>query len=164
MATKKQAKSSGAKRGASKGKPGRPSSFNPALIPAIRLLCEKGATDKELAVAFGVTERTITNWKQERPEFFSVLKEAKAEADAEVERSLYERATGYSHEAVKMHVVDGQVVQTTYTEHYPPDATSMIFWLKNRKPAEWRDKTEVDLTVSDRAEVMKAARERAAKR
>lgn len=137
-------KRSGAKKtGASKG--GRPSSFNPALIPAIRLLCEKGATDEELAVAFGVTVQTIYNWKQTKPEFFEVVKDAKAEADDAVERSLYERATGYSHEAVKIHVLkDGQVVQVPYREHYPPDPTSMIFWLKNRRRDLWRDKQDVE--------------------
>jgi hypothetical protein len=26
-----------------------------------------------------------------------------------------------------------------------PDTTSIIFWLKNRKPEEWRDKTTTEL-------------------
>ena len=26
-----------------------------------------------------------------------------------------------------------------YREHVSPDVTACIFWLKNRKPAEWRD-------------------------
>jgi hypothetical protein len=57
--------------------------------------------------------------------------------------------------------VEGAVVETPYTEHYPPDATSMIFWLKNRKPEQWRDKQDVDVTITDRAAALKAARERA---
>lgn len=33
-------------------------------------------------------------------------------------------------------------------KHIVPDTTAQIFWLKNRKPAEWRDKTEVNVTQS----------------
>ena len=29
-----------------------------------------------------------------------------------------------------------------FIEHFPPDPTSMIFWLKNRQPDKWRDKRE----------------------
>ena len=32
----------------------------------------------------------------------------------------------------------------TYTERMSPDTTACIFWLKNRKPEEWRDKTQVE--------------------
>jgi hypothetical protein len=31
-------------------------------------------------------------------------------------------------------------------KHYPPDPTSMIFWLKNRQPQKWRDKHDLDIT------------------
>lgn len=34
-----------------------------------------------------------------------------------------------------------------YIEHYPPDTTAAIFWLKNRQPAKWRDKKEVENLV-----------------
>jgi hypothetical protein len=31
-----------------------------------------------------------------------------------------------------------------YREHVPPDVTAQIFWLKNRKPREWRDVQNVE--------------------
>ena len=34
-------------------------------------------------------------------------------------------------------------MKVPYTEHVPPDTTAMIFWLKNRRPEQWRDKREV---------------------
>ena len=34
-----------------------------------------------------------------------------------------------------------------YTEHYPPDPTSMCFWLKNRRPDRWRDVQNIDHAV-----------------
>lgn len=33
--------------------------------------------------------------------------------------------------------------QTPLTKHYPPDTTACIFWLKNQKPKEWHDRTEL---------------------
>ena len=41
-------------------------------------------------------------------------------------------------------VPSGEIVQTQIRKYYPPDTTAGIFWLKNRKPAEWRDKQEVE--------------------
>ena len=52
-----------------------------------------------------------------------------------VERSLYERANGYSYDAVKIFMPAGakKPVYAPYIEHVPPDVTAAIFWLKNRR-------------------------------
>jgi hypothetical protein len=65
-----------------------------------------------------------------------------------VKRSLYQKAVGYSHESVKIYAdpKTGDVVQVPYIEHFPPDTTAGIFWLKNRKPKEWKDKLDHELT------------------
>ena len=82
--------------------------------------------------------------------FSESLKDGKDERDERVEKSLLERATGYSHEAVKIFCdKDGHITEAPYTERYPPDPTSMIFWLKNRQPQKWRDKQEHELTGKD---------------
>lgn len=107
------------------------------------ILCTKGFTDKELAAFYKVSEVTINNWKKDE-QFSLVLKEGKLLADSKVERALFERACGYKHKAVKMFCSEGSIVEGEYEEHYPPDPTSMIFWLKNRKPGEWKDKQEVE--------------------
>ena len=61
-------------------------------------------------------------------------------------RSLYERANGYSHDALKIFMPAGakQPVVVHYVEHMPPDVTAGIFWLKNRDPENWRDVQNVD--------------------
>ena len=123
---------------------GRPSKYKEEFPEQARKLCLLGATDKDLARFFGVTESTLNEWKKVHPEFSESLKAGKELADAVVAESLFNRAKGYSHEAVKILVVGGQVERVPYTEHYPPDATSMIFWLKNRRPDLWRDKPEPD--------------------
>jgi hypothetical protein len=62
---------------------------------------------------------------------------------------LYKRACGYEHPEDDIKNYMGEIIITPTIKHYPPDATSGIFWLKNRRPKEWRDKQEVDLSNSD---------------
>ena len=47
------------------------------------------------------------------------------------------------HEDTDIRVVNGEIVITPIVKYYPPNATSLIFWLKNRQSAKWRDKTEI---------------------
>ena len=70
----------------------------------------------------------------------------KAEADKRVERSLYERANGYSYDAVKIFMPAGakKPVYAPYLEHVPPDVTAGIFCLKNRDPEHWRDAWQLE--------------------
>ena len=121
----------------------RPSKFKPEFVDQVRKLCQLGATDKEIAEFFDVSERTINTWKLESDEFLQALKSGKESSDARVERSLHHRAVGYSYPAVKIFQFQGAPVEVPYVEHVPPDTTACIFWLKNRKQAEWRDKQEL---------------------
>lgn len=122
----------------------RPSKYKPEYADQAAKLCKLGATDAQLADFFGVAVSTINLWKVQHAEFSESIKVPKAEADERVEQSLYRRALGYEHDEVDIRVIDGQVVMTDIRKHYPPDATAMIFWLKNRKPGEWRDKQDVE--------------------
>ncbi len=121
---------------------GRPSKFKPEFIKQAKKLCQLGATDRELADFFGVAESTLHLWKLEHPEFSESLKAGKDVADDRVERSLYQRACGYSHPDVHITSYEGDVTITPIIKHYPPDATSGIFWLKNRRKEDWRDKID----------------------
>ena len=123
---------------------GRPSEFRPEYIAQAQIMCSAGATDSDLAEEFGVTTQTVRNWRLRYPEFFAAIKLSKDVADQEVERSLYARAKGYTFNSEKIFCKDGQVTRVACVEHVPPDPTSMIFWLKNRKPAEWRDKHDIE--------------------
>lgn len=132
-------------------KTGRPSLYNPEEHPrAARMLTGNGKTLADLAEEFGVARSTIEEWMAAHPEFSGAIKLGREDASAAVERALFQRATGYSHPAVKILAVsNGQnmgssVEQIPYTEHYPPDTEAAKFWLKNRKPAEWKDKQEIE--------------------
>jgi hypothetical protein len=127
---------------------GRPTKYNPIYNEQVIKLCRLGATDKDLASFFNVCEATINNWKKEDNGFLESLRAGKMEADNEVANSLYKRATGYEHEDTYLSNYEGRVSLTPYIKRYPPDATSMIFWLKNRRPDLWRDKQELDANLS----------------
>ena len=131
-----------------KKKMGAPSKKDSIPEHQLAVLYRFGATDKQVAEFFGVDESTINNWKLKFPDFFQSLNDWKSQPDEKVERSLYERACGYSHpESKAQWVTDQDGGRWEYAEmvrHYPPDPTSMIFWLKNRQPTKWRDKTDVE--------------------
>lgn len=124
---------------------GRPTAFKKEFIEQARKLCRLGSTDEDLADFFKVSIRTISNWKSEHAEFLQALKGGKEEADDRVERSLYQRAIGYTSDAVKIFMPAGAKapVYAKYREHVAPDTTAAIFWLKNRRKEDWRDRHEL---------------------
>lgn len=121
---------------------GRPSKYKDEYAEQARKLCLLGATDADLADFFHVSEQTINAWKKAQPDFLDSLKAGKQFADAEVADRLYQRAMGYSHPEEKVFQNNGEIITHQTTKHYPPDPTSMIFWLKNRATKTWRDKPE----------------------
>lgn len=40
------------------------------------------------------------------------------------------------------------IVAKEVTKHVQPNTTAQIFWLKNRKPAEWRDRKDIDANIN----------------
>jgi hypothetical protein len=121
-------------------KRGRPSKYDPINYPKqVEKLCRLGATDREIADFFEVNEFTIARWKHRYTEFGEAIKRSKEELDAQVEKSLFRRAMGYTFKSEKIFNYQGTIVRAETEEHCPPDAASMIFWLKNRKPGEWRN-------------------------
>jgi len=131
-----------------KAKAGRPSKFTESLAMRILELAKTGMTDAQMAAALGIGVSTLLTWKAGRKDFREALKAAKDVADELVEASLYQRACGYRHPAVKFFLSkQGDILTAEYEEVHAPDTTACIFWLKNRKPSEWRDKQEVDVSL-----------------
>lgn len=115
----------------------------------LAILCKKGFTDVELAEFYGVTERTITNWKKDK-DFFSVLKENKELADETLVWKLWERANGYNYTSEKIFMPAGATAPTRveYTEHCPPEISALKFWLCNRQPDKWKNRVENNIGAS----------------
>lgn len=129
---------------------GRPSEYDPdKTAKQAKKACLMGATDKDLADFFEVSEKTINNWKHEHPEFLQSIKDGKEIADSNVAKSLYERANGYEHPEVHVSNYQGEITLTELTKHYPPDTTAGIFWMKNRQPHKWRDRKQTEVSGVD---------------
>lgn len=123
---------------------GRPSRYKAEYAEQAYKFCLLGATDARLGEFFSVSEQTINAWKVAHPLFLESIKRGKEIADAEIAHSLFQRAKGYSHEAVKIFNNQGEIIVEPYTEHYPPDTGAAMAWLKNRQPKDWRDKQEIE--------------------
>jgi hypothetical protein len=132
---------------------GRPSGYTTQHAERAYTLAQGGATDLEIADALKIGNKTFYRWRNEHPEFRQATAMGKEAADERVERSLYQRALGYSHPAVKIFMPANAEapVYAEYIEHYPPDTAAASLWLRNRKSQEWRDKVDHELTGKDGA-------------
>lgn len=145
---------------------GRPSSYDEDYARQAEKLAQLGATDQEIADFFEVDVRTIYRWKHDHEEFCQAVKVGKDVADERVERSLYQKAIGYEQDEVKIFMPAGaaEPVYAPFRAKIAADTTAAIFWLKNRRKDDWRDKSEVEHGVTDDlAAVLAARREKVAK-
>jgi len=126
----------------SKQKLGRPSKFADISLTDVEKLAGYGLTDQQLADVLHICKSSLNNYKQ-NPKFLDSLKKGKQKSDNYVIGSLFHRAIGYSHPEAQLFCYKGRIIKTTVMKHYPPEVTAMIFWLKNRKPEDWRDRQEV---------------------
>lgn len=122
-----------------------------------------GLINEQIAKNIGISVKTLYEWKNKYIQFSNALKKGKEVVDIEVENALLKRALGYQYkETTKERAQVGKdsrgnpiydlVVTKEIVKHQPPDTTAQIFWLKNRKPAEWRDKQE-NIISSDNLEM-----------
>ena len=138
---------------------GRPTKYKAEYAQQAAKLCALGATDQEIADFFEVEVRTVYRWKTEHEDFCQSISSAKEIADSRVERSLYQQAIGYEQEEVKIFMPSGAPapVYAPFRAKVAPSATAAIFWLKNRRPDEWRDKVTQEHTGPNGGPVQVAA-------
>ena len=135
---------------------GRPSTYRDEYAVWGERFAKLGATLEEMADAFGVAPSTVSRWLVTLPAFQEAVKRGRTEADARVAESLWCRATGAVRARTQKPVVlkeagGGQRIEIVeYEEAYPPDTVAAIFWLKNRQPANWRDKQDLDVSLTGR--------------
>lgn len=110
-------------------------------------MATKGLTNKQIAKNLGISEGRLYEWQNDFPEFREALKRGKDPADYEVENALYRSATGYwVEEETITEFEDGSTKVETKKKYIPPNPTSNIFWLKNRRADKYRDKREHEVT------------------
>lgn len=107
-----------------------------------------GLTDEQIAHNMGISKSTLYEWKKKYSDLSDSLKKGKEVVDRLVENALLKRALGYKYEEVTKEMVEdgtGRLAITkVVTKEVQPDTTAQIFWLKNRKPNEWRDKQNIE--------------------
>ena len=111
-----------------------------------------GLTDEQIAANMGVNVATLYRYKQSYCEICNALKRGKEVVDIQVENALLKRALGYTYKEVTREKVfnpeTGQyelMPTKEVTKEVVPDTTAQIFWLKNRRPEQWRDKRDVSV-------------------
>lgn len=121
-----------------------------------------GLSDEQIAKNVGINPATLYKWIDKYGEIGKAIKKGKAPVDYEVENALLKRALGYDYEEKtteieevptgKYDAVGNPIMKTkrhikTVTRHVPGDPAAQIFWLKNRKPEQWRDKPEAPVST-----------------
>lgn len=81
-----------------------------------------GLTNEQIASNMDIVVSTLWEWRKKSPKISNALKIGKDEADIQVENALYKAAL-------------------------KGNTTAMIFWLKNRRSKEWRDKIQQEITT-----------------
>ena len=81
-----------------------------------------GLTNEQIASNMDIVVSTLWEWRKKSTKISKALKIGKDEADIQVENALYKAA------------LEG-------------NTTAMIFWLKNRRSKEWRDKIQQEITT-----------------
>ena len=116
-----------------------------------------GLTEQQIAKNLGVAYSTFRDYKTKYPALSAVLKKGREVIDFEVEGALIKRSLGYSYVEETKELVEDEMtgsaelkVIKTVTKHVAPDVTAQIFWLKNRKPEEWKNdphKVKIDKEI-----------------
>lgn len=123
-----------------------------------------GLSLEQIAKNMGVADSTLRVWIQKFPAISAAIKRGQAPVDIEVENALLKRALGFECEETVEEIEetptgkydpDGKPIVKTkkhlkrYKKFIPGDTTAMIFWLKNRKPEQWKDKREQVVSTKD---------------
>ena len=119
----------------------------------VRGWARDGLSNEQIAHNMGITFQTLYKWQDKYSELREALKKGKEVVDREVENALLKRALGYEYDEVTQEPVtdkDTGITEMRVTKRVTklirPDVTAQIFWLKNRKPDEFRDKRDVELS------------------
>jgi hypothetical protein len=104
---------------------GRPTKYRASFAKKAATMCQRGATDAEVADKLGVHLATVYRWKHEFPAFCEAMRVGKDAADDRVELALYQQAIDPTQPAL-----------------------AKIFWLKNRRRKHWTDERKVTANLT----------------
>ncbi len=128
--------------------------YETVVLPNLKLIerwKRDGASEEEIAKRLGIAYSTFNLYKSQKSELSEVLKKGAEIVDTEVENALLKRALGYDYdETTKERNDSGELIVTKVVhKQVVPDVTAQIYWLKNRCPKKWRDKLQVETSVTN---------------
>ena len=136
-----------------KGKVGCPTVYNPLIHPyqAYVACADMDATQKEVAVLFGVEVKAIYEWQRMHEEFAYAIKKGTYESNNKAALvSLRKLVAGYAYEETTKEIMpDGSKHVKIVTKHIPPSLGAVCWWQKNRLRDEWKDYKAVELGTLD---------------
>ena len=101
---------------------GAPTKYDPSFCEKVISFGEQGLSKAQMAARLNVHRETLNNWAETHPEFFDAIKKSTDLAQDLWERRFEKGALGIGEEGQQM------------------NPTMMIFLMKNRFPADWREK------------------------
>lgn len=137
-------------------------------LEQIAAMCRNGATDKDIYTALNISEDSFYRYKKEHSEFSESLRENKEFADLKIENALNKNANGYDYEeevvVMKKEIIYNEngkkqkevvyPVKVSLIKHKESETKAQQFWLQNRKPKEWRNQTDVNLSVTKLEDIL----------
>lgn len=123
----------------------RPSKYESHVQPKLLLIeawARDGLTVDQISENLGIASGTLYEYQKQYPELIEALKNGREVIDAMVENALLKAALGYNYTEEELNKITGDPIELRKVAH--PNTTALIFWLKNRKPKEWRDKQELE--------------------
>lgn len=141
--------------------------LTPQGLDRLEQLSGRGLTDRELAAALRITDRTLREWQEKYSGISDAIAHGRRGAQEQIENALFRRALGGVHgvlKPVKLRireydentgrcVREEETVELREEEVYiPPDTNALKFWLTNRAPEKWTNRLEVQADGSIRME------------
>ena len=135
---------------------GRKSLFREHMFKEGEKLAALGMTMEEIAGFWNVHPRTLQRWAANKEDFRHTINKAKAEADLQVESSLFKKAKGYDYNEQHFELRSLPDIKGVKQEpemrlvkqikrHVSPDTGACVFWLLNRQNLRWKDKRQLEI-------------------
>src|ERR1700743_2418835 len=105
-------------------------------------------TTKEFCEFLELEPLVFKQWCKMSIDYYRAYMSWREFATNDIQVALARKAIGFT-KRTRKDVIDkqGNVHTLTNETYYPPDPTAAQFWLKNRAPEDWKDKSEVDVYV-----------------
>ncbi len=116
------------------------------MLPIVRKMAKAGMTELEIADSLDVAPITFKQWQSKYPRLLNALELGRKQSIKRVTRALYHRSVGYSYDAERVFNDKGNIVKTVQREHVAPDVNAIKFYLSNKDPENWQDRSNLDVS------------------